>query len=667
MLRPFLAIFVALALAVTVAYRESFFATPYHEEGDDAANALQIENAKRFRELHGNYSRWEFHHPGPAFFYAYALGEWLLYDVTGIAPAPRNAHVYAAFLVQLAFYAAAIALLARQTSRPWTVAGLAVALAALHYSQVQRVFYSTWPPDVLLMPFLCFVVACAACAARDRLALPIMVLAGSFLVHGHVAQPLFVVVMALVALAATIDFQYRRWRELLRGPYHFVTAALLAVFLLPLVIDAFAGRESNLYDISLHFKTQGGGGQAFLPSLLFYGAYYGGFPNPGWFDDPASGTELRFVGHVWLLVLWLALLAAAAWWFFRPAHRRDPAPDLRFGRALLGFWLLGGALAVVWAMKQDGGFTSYNSQFAHSLAHVLLLAGIVMAVRIAPAVSPLVCAAGGAAAVAAFVLALPIYAPSTSRSSDLAVRLTALLAADPKPNSPKLLQFSGDSWYDAVTLARALQLRGLETYVDAWSKTMYGRKRVVSREEMLSHDNPSVWRIYREAEAPAGAHVLVAGYSRVVFPPAPDVGALPLRVDFTQAGSDRPVLIGIGGTEEDFTWTFGRVAALEFQSPDVAQPVAFTLEASGATSRENRRGQRVRLSVNGTLLGEHLFPATPQRATFAIPASVWNARSPRLITLGLPDAIAPVDVSDSGDRRPLALRLQRMTFESPPP
>src|ERR1700743_2832920 len=45
------------------------------EAGDAATIILQINNAQRFHEMLGNYSRWRFHHPGPGFIYILALGD----------------------------------------------------------------------------------------------------------------------------------------------------------------------------------------------------------------------------------------------------------------------------------------------------------------------------------------------------------------------------------------------------------------------------------------------------------------------------------------------------------------------------------------------------------------------------------------------------------------
>src|SRR5208337_1374894 len=64
-------------VAVLLALNTDLFRRPIYEWADFAANSIQIQNAKHFRELLGNYSRWGFHHPGPVFFYVFAAGELL--------------------------------------------------------------------------------------------------------------------------------------------------------------------------------------------------------------------------------------------------------------------------------------------------------------------------------------------------------------------------------------------------------------------------------------------------------------------------------------------------------------------------------------------------------------------------------------------------------------
>jgi hypothetical protein len=185
------AICLVLVIALGASSYDQYFRTPLLESGDIAVNALQVDNAKHFREIYGNYSRFEFNHPGPAFFYLYAAGEWLLHDLLHVVPSPGNAHLLASMFGQSFFFALALALIAAHVpGRLWL--GVAALGAALHFGPLQSPFMSIWPPHVLLMPFLCFVVACASFACGRISHLPWVVLAGGFLFHGHVAQPLFV-------------------------------------------------------------------------------------------------------------------------------------------------------------------------------------------------------------------------------------------------------------------------------------------------------------------------------------------------------------------------------------------------------------------------------------------------------------------------------------------
>src|SRR5271165_5126166 len=80
------AAFVLLILVLNV----QLFTKPIVEHSDFAANSLLVQQAKHFKLLTGHYSRWFFHHPGPAFLYLFALGEFLFHDVLHIVPAPYN-------------------------------------------------------------------------------------------------------------------------------------------------------------------------------------------------------------------------------------------------------------------------------------------------------------------------------------------------------------------------------------------------------------------------------------------------------------------------------------------------------------------------------------------------------------------------------------------------
>src|ERR1700686_2137372 len=117
----FFVIWFCIAALLIGSHLGFYFKQPYYEGGDFAANALQIRKAKVFHELYGNYSRWGFHHPGPAFFYAYAAGEVVLFDALKVVPSPFNAHLLIGVLLQSLFFAWAVAIVSKHVRRPLLV------------------------------------------------------------------------------------------------------------------------------------------------------------------------------------------------------------------------------------------------------------------------------------------------------------------------------------------------------------------------------------------------------------------------------------------------------------------------------------------------------------------------------------------------------------------
>src|ERR1017187_9572233 len=83
-------ILAALFLLLILALNADVFRKPIIEDGDFAANSLIVQQAKHLHLLVGHYSRWGFHHPGPAYWYLFALGEFLFYDTLHLVPAPRS-------------------------------------------------------------------------------------------------------------------------------------------------------------------------------------------------------------------------------------------------------------------------------------------------------------------------------------------------------------------------------------------------------------------------------------------------------------------------------------------------------------------------------------------------------------------------------------------------
>src|ERR1035437_3217278 len=147
MWRWFFTAFAVIAAGMIFIGHSYYFGTPIFETDDLAANSLQINRAIHLLEIYGNYSRFGFHHPGPAFIYVYAAGEALFYNLLHVVPAPENGHLLAAALLQSSFLAAAIATIARyaRPNRGLFVAG-AIAIALADFQLAGNHEFAIWPP-----------------------------------------------------------------------------------------------------------------------------------------------------------------------------------------------------------------------------------------------------------------------------------------------------------------------------------------------------------------------------------------------------------------------------------------------------------------------------------------------------------------------------------------
>jgi hypothetical protein len=116
----------------------------------------------------GHYSRFGFHHPGPAFLYSLAISEILFFDLLGWVPSAFSA--------------------------------TAVFIVALSWMNVQ-VFNSAWFPYMCALPFAAFVTALAVALRGEGFGLPIAAVFGGFLINGHASFLFIVPSIGLAVLA----------------------------------------------------------------------------------------------------------------------------------------------------------------------------------------------------------------------------------------------------------------------------------------------------------------------------------------------------------------------------------------------------------------------------------------------------------------------------------
>ncbi len=425
-----------IILAIVADSTDFFFHRPYYEYWDLGASSLCVDRAKHFAQLYGSYSRFGWHHPGPIFFYVWAFGEWLFYDLLHLTPAPYNAQTLANLFVTTSFFVATLTVFSRWVSAParwWFVTG-ALVLGAMHFGAVPRmpsydmllgssVFTSAWTAHTWVFPFLCLLTAGASVAAGRGEDLPLLALADGFLIHAHIAAPLFVGPISLFAYGGLLilsDARERalataaggsagetarwrpRWRTLgaawrVYPRVHLVTLAILAFFALPMVIDLFLGDASNLHAVLMHLRTYHGKHKTFKRAVFYFlqfGAYRSYRPHFHYFDHfDTHGTYAYFMYHKKIYAAWLVGVLLLIWTSgVRPAlvalgrWRDDEAglgmysgmPAAVPGRTR--FLALGGillacsiVLTLYWAVIQDGDMMYYSAWINFAIYYFGLL------------------------------------------------------------------------------------------------------------------------------------------------------------------------------------------------------------------------------------------------------------------------------------------------------
>lgn len=641
-----------------------FFTTPWHENGDFALNALQIERAKHLNEFYGNYSRFHFNHPGPAFFYIYAAAEYLLHDWLQVVPTPHNAHALAGTALQVLFFALALGIVAQWVRARWFVP-LSIALGAVHFGLAQNAFTSIWPPHVLLMPFLCFLVAAASTAAGQARHLPLTVLAGCFLVHGHIAQPLLVGITFLASYAflqrahsAEDRSGTSVWRR--HAPEHWLSVACIAVFLIPIGVDLTLGSESNFVEI-LQFSTTEKDHRTLVEAAVYLLSFFGYVHDQEWHMPEGGPIQFGFLLQRWTTLLGWAVIVSLVFWGVRRLGRQPEQVERhRFLQALLRVIGVCIFATLLWGKLQNGPMFEFNAHFIYALIYALLLVAAALLAIALPARGAMVggtilCVVGAAVAWDMSVV------PESTKDAEFSWReaTVAALKNDPQPSATKFLVFNHDDWGDSARTALALKRLG-ESYRVApnWS-FMFGRYRTASADEL---SNPaekfSIWRLSRQ---PLQGRSAPLERGLRVFFDEPQLFPASTVIDCRRGGNlEQFALVGFTAPDEKFSWTNLPKAALRFRSPSVMHDVDLAITAEPFATHQ-LGPQVMHLWVNGEKITSTQL-AQPGTVRLKIPASSWNRGPLVTVVFEFPGATSPRKLGIGADPRLLAWGISRIVF-----
>jgi hypothetical protein len=141
---------------------------------------------------------------------------------------------------------------------------------------------SIWMPHVFLFCFIFFATASALVACGNIRYLPLAMLSGMMLVHAHVAQALFVFSLTFLAGANVVLLHRRTIGVLLKRErkYIAISVLLIALFMLPIVLDISVHRPNNIAAIRSYMHAHRGQQNSWKTSWKYFFSFLAHIDNP---------------------------------------------------------------------------------------------------------------------------------------------------------------------------------------------------------------------------------------------------------------------------------------------------------------------------------------------------------------------------------------------------
>jgi hypothetical protein len=493
---PFTVLFVLLCV------RNRFlFTTRLYEQGDGGANSILIEQAKHFTLLVGNYSREGFNHPGPAYMYVQAFGEYLFASALHVVPTAWNAHMLSVFALDCVFVALAVAVVYGWTrSLMGAAACFAVFIGfAIAYPPIVN---SDWMPYMYVLAYMVFVIAAGSLVAGRGQDAWIFALTGWFLIHGHACFLLFVPVLTLAVLAAVL-WPHRRTLPATAGSFFreqrrawIPVAVISAIFALPIVVNLVLHWPGDFGK----YLSYGGSGQAgghSLRQVLKYAL---------WFWWPHQ--------HAWAAALvpvaGYAVALAVTFWL---SH----GPLRRFLLALLAVNVVSSLAFLFYAAVGIDDLTEYYIGYFYWSAPLVTVLVVVLGVL--GAIRPRL-GAGLAvlAAVVTFVVlaVIPGTHASTNDIDESLPQVVATLAAR-APGKTIVLHIDHSAWVETTGFLVQAERSGVKACLDDPRFTFIMTKQFICTPAQAA-SGQGYW--FYLPRIPPGARVILR-FSRVAVAPAP--------------------------------------------------------------------------------------------------------------------------------------------------
>jgi hypothetical protein len=286
--RLFAGIAIALICLIVAAIVIARQAQPMAPTGDTAVLESYTRMASEGRLLVGPYSRFQWHHPGPIYFYVLSP----FYAASGHHTAGLNA---AAVAINLSLLTASVVIAA--TSGGPILAVTVASVSAFYVFRLPDLLVSVWNPHIVVLPLVATALLCAAAAAGRAWLLPLAALAASFVAQTAVGVLPAAVLLGVASFGAVSSAAFRD--EAIRRRYGAVALATVVVaalaWMLPLV-EQTTGSPGNLAALWSFFAA-GGAGQPFRVAFAAWAAMLSGLVRPDFYL--AHGWVLRLNHNGW--------------------------------------------------------------------------------------------------------------------------------------------------------------------------------------------------------------------------------------------------------------------------------------------------------------------------------------------------------------------------------
>jgi hypothetical protein len=460
-------------------------------DGDAAVDELALIRSGHFEQLVGNYSRYGFSHPGPAWFYALDT----VYQ-------PLGAQSWAFPVAMLAINALAVLLIilvAWRTGGPPLAVAAAISLLIYVGAMGDVAFRGEWPPLAVILPMALMLLLAGLGAATSTPALAWALVAGSYEAQTHVGTVPTVMAVLVAAVAARLAMNYVAMRDPAREvratsrwdlPLTIGGLVLAVVMWIPPLIDEVTGNPGNL-TVLWNFFMSHGPQHHWLEALSALGHNLDIFELPQLLGSGYTDMAVRSSAHVAVVgvfaFLCLGLIGAGL-------VARD-----RFAQAA-GVILLAAVAAITYSIRDVlGPVYEYLLLWVTTLPVVLALAWLELLlhlrlwrstvvsrnIQVAAALIVLMVIGSLSAVRTAGFQALPPEPPNVQRAGYLSEQVEA--AVDRNPNQPVLLELNSlEMWPMAAAIGLQLVKHGHPIrFHDEWL-FMFGRETRIRGDERVA-------------------------------------------------------------------------------------------------------------------------------------------------------------------------------------